>query len=77
MAIVEVDDWQAKSGSAEKITALMVEWKTFTEMYQWYAAFWADSVGQEYFRKLNELMVFSRAEEFWPRLAVPAASQKP
>jgi len=55
----------------------MTEWSSFAEMEQWYAAFWADPVGQDYWRKVSELIVFDRGAQHWEVLKTFAGSPEP
>jgi heme-degrading monooxygenase HmoA len=58
---------RAYSPSATRMV-LMVEWDSLADAEKWYAALQADPAGQEYFRRLSELVVFSQGAEYWEPL---------
>jgi hypothetical protein len=55
----------------------MNEWRSYTEMEQWYAAFGADPIGQEHFRKMSQLVVSSQGAQYWDVLGTWKGSQVP
>jgi hypothetical protein len=57
----------------------LVEWKSFADMEQWYAAFGASPAGQEYFLKMYELVVsaYTGGWEFWTPLETWIGNQAP